>query len=71
MKLSIEELGKQYEQCITVQNEIIAKNRQRLNEAAKRNSFNETKRLNTLLKVLYDEKWELEEKLRGIKQYYT
>ncbi|MGN0446952.1 MAG: hypothetical protein ACI4GC_00220 [Acutalibacteraceae bacterium] len=71
MKLSIEELGKQYEQCITVQNEIIAKNRQRLNEATKRNSFNETKRLNTLLKVLYDEKWELEEKLRGIKQYYT
>lgn len=71
MKLSIEELGKQYEQCITVQNEVIAKNRQRLNEATKRNSFNETKRLNTLLKVLYDEKWELEEKLRGIKQYYT
>ncbi len=69
MRMSLEDLGRQYESCISVQNEVIEKNRERLKIASKKGSFNETKRLHSLLRVLYDEKWELEEKLRGIKEY--
>ncbi len=71
MNSTLENLCTEYEASIKVQKEIIRKNRERLLQAQKKHNFKEIKRLNTLLKVLYEEKWELEEKAVEIKKYLS
>ena len=71
MNLSLNELGKQYEQSVRIQKEIIEKNRAKLKKAQSECNFKEIKRLETLLRVLYDEKYELEEKAHRLKEYYS
>lgn len=71
MKLSLEELGKEYEKSIVIQKQVIDANRKKLHEARKKGDFKEIKRLSTLLHVLYDEKYDLEEKANRLKNYYS
>lgn len=66
---SMEQLQKDYENSIRIQQEVIDKNREKLNKARKQHNFKEIQRLNRLLKTLYDEKWELEEKAIDIRRY--
>ncbi len=71
MNMSLEDLGKEYEQSIKVQKQVIEANRKKLFEARKKGNFKEMKRLATLLRVLYDEKSELEEKANKLRNYYS
>ncbi|MBQ8504132.1 MAG: hypothetical protein IJ491_07635 [Clostridia bacterium] len=71
MNSTLKQLGQEYERSIQVQTEIIRKNRERLSAARNKCNFKEVQRLNSLLKTLYEEKWELEEKAVAIKKYYT
>ncbi len=68
---TLEQLYADYEASIRLQKEIIRKNRERLLLAQKKHNFKEIKRLNTLLKVLYEEKWELEEKAVEMRKYLS
>lgn len=70
MNLSLQELGNEYEKSIEVQKKIIENAREKLHKARKAGNFREMKRLNTVLKILYDEKSELEEKAHKLKNYY-
>ena len=65
----MEQLYKEYENSVAVQSGIIEVNRIRLAAAKKSHDFKEVHRLNSLLKVLYEEKWELEERKREIRKY--
>lgn len=67
----MEELFNVYNNSVAVQIKVIAATRERLKLARKVHNISEAKRLETLLKVLYDEKTELEEKRRQIKEYLT
>ena len=71
MNLTLQELGKEYDNSIKVQKAVIEKYRKKLNEAQKSYNFKEVNRLNRLLKILYDEKSELEELSNSLKSYYT
>lgn len=71
MNSTLSELGQEYEKSIQIQAEIIKKNRERLAQARKNYNFKEVQRLNSLLKTLYEEKWELEEKAVEIKKYLS
>ncbi len=71
MNSTLEQLYADYEASIRLQKEIIRKNRERLLLAQKKHNFKEIKRLNTLLKVLYEEKWELEEKAVEMRKYLS
>lgn len=71
MSTSLKQLGDEYEKSIQIQTQVIKKNREKLNKARKSYNFKEVKRLNTLLKLLYEEKWEMEEKVVQIRKYYT
>lgn len=71
MNLSLQELGKEYDNSIEVQSAVIEAFRKKLNEARKSYNLREVSRLNRLLKILYDEKSELEERARGLKSYYV
>lgn len=71
MATSLKQLGEEYEKSIQIQTQVIKKNREKLNKARKSYNFKEVKRLNTLLKLLYEEKWEMEEKVVQIRKYYT
>ena len=68
---TLEKLCTEYEASIKVQKEIIRKNRERLLQAQKKHNYKEVQRLNTLLKVLYEEKWELEEKAVEMRKYLS
>lgn len=68
-KSSMEQLQQEYENSIKVQQAVIDKNREKLNKARKQCNFKEVQRLNSLLKTLYDEKWELEERATEIRRY--
>ena len=68
---TLKQLCADYEASIRLQKEIIKKNRERLLQAQKKHNFKEIKRLNTLLKVLYEEKWELEEKAVEMRKYLS
>lgn len=70
MSLSLRELGLEYERSIKVQSDVIEKYRIKLTEARHACNFREVNRLNRLLKVLYDEKSELEELSNSLKNYY-
>ncbi len=66
---NIYELRETYEECIAVQKRVIAGNRQKLMKAEKELNFSEIRRLRYLLNILYDEKSELEERCRELKEY--
>jgi len=67
----MEELYKTYDNSVTVQKQVIAAANLKLRKAREAHNISEIKRLNTLLRVLYEEKWELEEKMRQLKSYIT
>ena len=67
----MEELYKVYDDSVAVQISVIAATREKLKKAKNAHNISETKRLEALLKVLYDEKSELEEKRRLIKEYLS
>ncbi len=67
----MEQLYIEYEKSIALQTDVIEKNRQRLLCARNKHNIKEVKRLNSLLRVLYEEKWELEEKIREIRKYIS
>ncbi|MBR5827244.1 MAG: hypothetical protein IKY78_09205 [Clostridia bacterium] len=67
----MEELYKVYNDSVAVQISVIAATREKLKKAKNAHNISETKRLESLLKVLYDEKAELEEKRRLIKEYLS
>lgn len=71
MSLSLQELGKEYDESIKIQSAVIEKYRIKLNEARKNYNLREISRLNRLLKILYDEKSELEERAKGLRDYYV
>ncbi len=71
MKSTLIELQGEYEKSIAVQQTVIDKNRKRLNDAMRKHNFHEIKRLNSLLKVLYEEKTELERAARDMRAYQS
>lgn len=68
MSSSIGELYRQYRRCIAVQKRVIACNRDRLNRALRERNQTEVQRLNRVLRVLYEEKSELEERADGLRE---
>ena len=56
MTNSLSELSATYEKSIALQQEIIDKTRLKLKKASAEFNFKEIERLNSLLRVLYDEK---------------
>lgn len=64
-------LSKTYEECIAVQEKVIAGYRKKLNEAHKSYNMKEVQRLNSLLRVLYDEKMELQMTAHQIEKYLS
>ena len=71
MNTTLEDLAKEYEDSIKIQQKAIDTNRKKLLLAQRKGSFNEIKRLTTLLRVLYDEKSELEENATRLRNYYS
>ena len=63
------ELYLQYERCIAVQKRVIDRNRRRLRQALHAANAGEVQRLNKVLRVLYEEKSELEERAQGLREY--
>ena len=59
----------QYEDCIRVQKRVIERNRSRLRLALRSCNASEVQRLNKVLRVLYEEKSELEERAQGLREY--
>jgi len=59
----------QYTHCIAVQKDVIARYRTRLQRAQKSFNMAEVQRLNALLRILYEEKSELEERAVGLREY--
>lgn len=66
---NIYELRDTYEACIAVQKQVIEGNREKLKKAEKELNFSEVRRLRYLLNILYDEKSELEERCKELKEY--
>ena len=71
MTNTLRDLGNTYEDCIIVQRRVIDSYRKKLNEARKNYNWKEVQRLNALLRVLYDEKIELERAAHDIDKYYS
>ena len=67
----MEELYKVYDNSVSIQTAVINSTREKLNIAKKAHNISEIKRLEGLLRLLYDEKAELEEKRRQIKAYLS
>ena len=67
--MSYRELYAQYEQCIEVQNKIIAKCRQDYMDAIKRGNRNKSEELGRILKVYYDERNDLVTGAKEMKKY--
>ena len=67
MKSSIGALYRQYQHCIDVQKRVIALNRTRLRRAIDARNQAEVQRLNRVLRILYEEKSELEERANGLR----
>ena len=66
---AMSELYLQYEDCIRIQKRVIERNRRRLRQAQNSCNAGEVQRLNKVLRVLYEEKSELEERAQGLKEY--
>lgn len=71
MANSLSELSKTYEKSIALQQEIIERYRQRLNRAKTELNFKEMQRLTTLIKMLNDEKKDLEVSAYELKKYLS
>ncbi|MBQ1243191.1 MAG: hypothetical protein II356_03950 [Clostridia bacterium] len=69
MTNSLSELSATYEKSIALQQEIIDKTRLKLKKASAEFNFKEIERLNSLLRILYDEKSELELSAYEMKKY--
>ena len=69
MTNSLSELSATYEKSIALQQEIIDKTRLKLKKASAEFNFKEIERLNSLLRILYDEKSELELSAYELKNY--
>ena len=69
MANSLSELSVTYEKSIAVQQGVIDSTRKKLKEAYAEYNFKEVERLNSLLRILYDEKNELEMSAYEIKKY--
>ena len=69
MANSLSELSATYEKSIDVQQGVIDSTRKKLKEAYAEYNFKEVERLNSLLRILYDEKNELELSAYEIKKY--
>ena len=69
MNESYASLYAQYTHCIAVQKDVIARYRARLQRAQKSFNMAEVQRLNALLRILYEEKSELEERAVGLREY--
>lgn len=65
----LKELKATYDDCIKIQNEVIAKNRIKLNKAEKQRDYEEMRRLRHALNILYDEKTELEYLALSLSKY--
>ena len=65
----MEYLYREYERSIEIQKNVIQSTNEKLRQAKASCNRSEIKRLNTLMRVLYEEKWELEEKSRELKKY--
>ncbi len=66
---SMGDLYLQYEHCLRVQRRVILRSRQRLQQALRAADAKEAERLNRVLRVLYEEKSELEERAVGLREY--
>ena len=71
MFISYENMYGEYRNAIGVQEEIIKKRREDLKKAREKCNFKEIKRLNALLLILCQEKSELEERARGLREYIS
>ena len=71
MNESFSNLYAQYNHCIDVQKDVIARNRSRLQRAQAAYNMAEVQRLNALLRILYEEKSELEERANGLREYLS
>ena len=69
MRTSLEELYTQYEHSIAKQKSTIEENRRKLKEAHLRHNLGEVARLNKLLRLLYEEKLEMEGAAISIREY--
>ena len=69
--MTFEELSREYEVSISVQKKAINLYREKLCKAHETHDFKEIKRLNSVLRILYEEKSELEERAVGIKEYIS
>lgn len=66
---SMGDLYLQYEHCLRVQRGVIERNRRRLRRAMDRSDRTEVQRLNNVLRILYEERSELEERTKELKDY--
>ena len=71
MFISYENMYGEYENAINIQKEVINKRREELKTAREKGNFREVKRLNSLLLLLCQEKSELEERARGLRDYIS
>ncbi len=69
MSLTLEELEQEYIKALDNQLQLIEENREKLKKARSRCNCNEIKRLNSLLRLLYEEKYELEDSIHMIRNY--
>ena len=71
MSNELRELSKTYEECISVQDKVIAAYREKLKTARKEFNMKEVARLNSLIRVLYEEKMELQLSAHQMKRYLS
>ncbi len=71
MENELRVLSKTYEECIDVQEKVIKSYLKKLKEARSKYNMKEIKRLNSLLRVLYDEKMELQMTAHQINKYLS
>lgn len=71
MENELSSLSNTYEECIAVQEKVIANYRLKLNEARSKYNMKEIQRLNSLLRILYDEKMELQMTAHQIQKYLS
>lgn len=71
MENELRELSKTYEECLAVQEKVIAAYNKRLKTARQEFNMKEVARLNALMRVLYDEKMELQLTAHQIRKYLS
>ncbi len=65
----MEKLYSEYRNSLKIQNEIIRSNLEQLRTAKSNFNYKEVRRLSSILRILYDEKRELEEKSLLLRDY--